>query len=106
MKPRKTHILRLILFVAMAFAAAPAMAADVLKGRVLYNQHCQNCHGTRGQPQMPGTPDFSRGERLLQADHELILAVRHGKGMMPAFEGRFENEDYFDLVAYLRTLRR
>jgi len=104
--PRKTHCLRLIVVLMLAAMASPAWSADVIKGKILYNQHCQNCHGAQGRPQLPGSPDFSRGERLLRSDHDLIMAIRHGTGMMPAFEGRFENEDFFNLVAYLRTLRR
>ncbi len=104
--PRITYRPRLIAFLLLAAMAFPAWSADVIKGRALYNQNCQNCHGSQGKPQLPGTPDFSRGERMLRADHDLIMAVRHGKGMMPAFEGRFEDEDFFNLVAYLRTLRR
>jgi len=104
--PRMTNRPRLIAVLLLAVMTVPAWSADVIKGRALYSQHCQNCHGSQGRPQIPGAPDFSRGERMLVADHDLILAIRHGKNMMPAFEGRFQDEDFFDLVAYLRTLRR
>ena len=83
----------------------PAGAADISVGARLYHRHCQDCHGARGRPNMPGMPDFSRGEALLRPDDRIVDAIRRGQGMMPAFEGRFSAEEFYDLVAYLRTLR-
>ncbi len=54
---------------------------------------------------MPGMPDFSRGEALLRPDERIVDVIRRGRGMMPAFEGRFTADEFYDLVAYLRTLR-
>lgn len=84
---------------------ASVMASDIMHGRQLYQRHCQACHGSHGQPNMPGAPDFSRGERLLRSDEQVVAAIRRGQGMMPAFEGRFTADEFFDLVAFLRTLR-
>lgn len=82
-----------------------AMAADPTKGRKIYMQHCQNCHGLSGKAQMPGVPDFSRGEGLFRPDIELVRQIRLGRGMMPAFEGLFTEDELLDVVAFLRTLR-
>ena len=81
-------------------------AADIDNGKRIYAKHCQNCHGARGQGQLPGTPDFSRGERLMQPDSQLVEVLRNGKGMMPAFRAQLQNRDLLDVIAYLRTLRR
>ncbi len=106
MKPSRILKLRPLLLLAIFAGSQIALAADIDHGRRLYGQHCQVCHGIQGTAQIPGAPDFSRGERLLRPNHDLILAIRHGKGMMPAFEGRFEDQAYFDLIAYLRTFWR
>lgn len=82
-----------------------ALAADPSKGRVIYTKHCQNCHGVDGAGQFPGMPDFSRGESLFRPDSELVGVIRTGRGMMPAFEGMYTEEQLLDVVAYLRTLR-
>lgn len=82
-----------------------AIAADPTKGRQIYMSHCQNCHGMNGVAQMPGVPDFTRGEALFKPDLELVRRIRAGQGMMPAYEGMFTEEELLDVVAFLRTLR-
>lgn len=82
-----------------------AWAADPSKGRQIYMKHCQNCHGISGKAQMPGVPDFTRGEGLFRPDIELVRQIRAGRGMMPAYEGLFTEDELLDVVAFLRTLR-
>ncbi len=82
-----------------------AIAADPTKGRVIYMSQCQNCHGANGVGQLPGMPDFSRGESLFRPDTELVRVIFAGRGMMPAYRGMFTEEELLDVVAYLRTLR-
>ncbi len=94
-------------FVALVLSwSGVGWAADIDNGKRIYAKHCQSCHGARGQGQLPGTPDFSRGERLMQPDSQLVEALRNGKGMMPAFRAQLQNRDLLDVIAYLRTLRR
>ncbi len=83
-----------------------AWSADINKGKQIYVKHCQNCHGARGNGQIPGVPDFSRGERLLQPDANLVTTLRNGKGMMPAYRALLRDHELLDVIAYLRTLRR
>lgn len=83
-----------------------AWGADINNGQRIYAKHCQNCHGPRGQGQLPGTPDFSRGERLFQPDSQLVAVLRNGKGMMPAYRALLRDNELLDVIAYLRTLRR
>lgn len=85
--------------------AAGAQAADPKHGREIYMKQCVNCHGDRGKPNMPGVPDFSRGERLMQSDLDLIKTISRGKGMMPAFQGILTEKDITDVIVHLRTLR-
>ncbi len=85
--------------------AVSAHAADTRKGASLYNQYCTDCHGQRGKPNMPGVPDFSRNQRLMQSDLALVKTISIGKGMMPAFQGRLTENDILDVIAYLRTLQ-
>ena len=82
-----------------------AHAADPRKGAKLYSEYCTDCHGNRGVPNMPGVPDFSRNQHLMQSDLALVKSISVGKGMMPAFQGRLSESDILDVIAYLRTLQ-
>jgi len=85
--------------------AGGALAADPKHGGEIYNKQCVNCHGERGRPNMPGVPNFARGERLMQSDIDLIKSIGRGKGMMPSYQGLLSERDITDVIAYLRTLR-
>lgn len=92
--------------VALSLAlSASARAADVENGRQVYARHCAECHGVRGNPTMPGAPDFSRLERLMQPDPVLVGKIKAGKNAMPSFFGLLRDRELFDVVAYIRTLR-
>jgi mono/diheme cytochrome c family protein len=82
------------------------LAADIFKGREVYELHCQTCHGSNGRSVEPGTPDFSRGESLFAPDSELVRELREGGGMKPAYRGMLTDEELRDVVAYVRTLQR
>jgi len=85
--------------------AGKAHAADPRKGAKIYGEYCTDCHGNRGVPNMPGVPDFSRNQHLMQSDLVLVKSISVGKGMMPAFQGRLSESDILDVIAYLRTLQ-
>lgn len=84
----------------------PVIAADPQEGRKHYTKHCQNCHGSNGVAQMPGLPDFNRGQGLLRSDNDLLQFIRDGRGMMPAYRGLLSDNDILDVIAHLRTLHR
>jgi len=88
----------------LLFSANPVLAADPSAGSRIYIKHCQDCHGADGKPVFPGAPDFSRGEKLLQPDADLLNAIKNGTGIMPAYQGLYTDEELLDVVAYLRTL--
>lgn len=95
----------MLLCVAVLWQGA-AWSADINTGKQIYLKHCQNCHGARGHGQIPGVPNFSRGERLLQPDAKLVETLKSGKGMMPAYRALLQDKELLDVIAYLRTLRR
>ena len=70
-------------------AGTPAQAADIFKGREVYELHCQTCHGIDGRSIEPGTPDFSRGESLFAPDSELVPPL--------ALEIRLQLEDWGEM---------
>ena len=101
------HIVFAIQCFAIVFAAAPssgAFAADMFNGKKLYAQHCAQCHGENGTSVTPNTPEFRRGEGLMQSDADLLRHIQRGKRIMPAFRGLLSDQEILDIIAHLRTL--
>ena len=104
-KIRRSLKLSLLAPLALAlWSSGASHAADMIKGGNLYATHCAACHGVSGVSMMPGAPSFARGEGLLQADLALLVAIKSGKNVMPAFQGVLSDRDILDVIAYLRTL--
>jgi mono/diheme cytochrome c family protein len=104
---RRSLILALI---AASVAGGPvcSLAAGVGfgPGGPVYDRYCANCHGADGFPNLPGTPDFTRGESLEKTDPELIDAIRFGVRSMPGFDQTIDKEGLFNVVMYIRSLQR
>ncbi len=79
-------------------------AADINLGREIYQQHCVRCHGNDGGGSMAGAPDFKRGQGLMQSDQDLLARIKSGKNACPAYRGILDEQDIFDVIAYIRTL--
>lgn len=105
MKSLKRNALAAMLAAATC-ASAPALAADAAKGAQLYSMHCTSCHGRSGIPVMPGSPNFTRAEGLLQPDLAIMQAIRSGKNAMPGYAGILRDNEILDVIAYMRTLQR
>lgn len=85
--------------------AGGVFAADPGKGKELYETHCERCHGEDGRGQAAGAPDFTRGAALMVPDTELVRLLRGGRGAMPAYEGLLRQDDFLDVIAYLRSFQ-
>lgn len=94
------------LLVAALAAPGVALAANVVEGQRIYNQHCIGCHGPGGNSAIPNAPKFARGERLMQPDMMLLASIKAGKMTMPSFNGILRDQEILDVIAYLRTLQR
>jgi|AntDeeMinimDraft_5_1070356.scaffolds.fasta_scaffold09357_1 mono/diheme cytochrome c family protein len=86
-----------------ALMSMPLLAADPTEGRRVYNEQCAYCHGDDGSGELPGTPNFQRGDQLMQADQSLFAMISQGRGSMPSFEGLLDEQEILDVIAYLRT---
>lgn len=91
--------------VCFAVLSASAGAADINKGRGLFNSHCVACHGANGAGVLPGTPNFRQGQVLMRADAALVDSIRAGRNAMPGFRGILTDPQLLDVVAFLRTLQ-
>lgn len=81
-------------------------AADIFKGKSVYERHCQNCHGPDGRGVMAAAGDFTRGQGLMRTDTELHKSISTGKGTHPAYQGILKNTEILDVIAYIRTFQR
>lgn len=90
----------------VAYALSLSLSQDLLaQGAEIYQQKCQNCHGTEGQgsAQAPGwRDDTSRLASLSLV--EMTGIIRLGKGNMPAYAGELTESQILALAAYSRSL--
>ncbi len=90
--------------------STPALTAQETEGKHLYQVRCAHCHedndlqlkkvppnlrNLSADPVLPsGTPN---------TDQNIERVILAGKGMMPAFAGRFSQDQMAALLAYLHT---
>lgn len=87
-------------------------------GYEIYMQKCADCHGKSGQGNgwMSGNtkrdgkplPPTNLASRMVQAntDGELFWKITNGRSPMPAHRVRFDDEQRWYIVAYLRSLKK
>lgn len=88
----------------LMFGANLSYAADPNKGAEIYAKHCVICHGTSGISDMSRAPNFAKNEGLMSSDRELLISIKSGKAVMPAYRGVLSDQDILNVIAYLRTL--
>ena len=88
---------------------APLTKQQML-GLVLYKERCAHCHEDNDLAMKKAPPDLHgvfRHDKLPSGapatDAEVQRAVIEGKGLMPAFTGRFKQDQMSALLAYLHT---
>jgi mono/diheme cytochrome c family protein len=88
----------------------PALTRQEIAGKYLYLGRCAHCHEENDLALKKIPPDLHAvfGRTTLPSgapatDAEVRRVVLAGKGMMPAFTGRFTGEQMDELVAYLHT---
>jgi mono/diheme cytochrome c family protein len=89
---------------------APALTPQQTEGKHLYEVRCAHCHRDNDlalKKVPPDLHDIFRSGRLpsgAQAtDANIRSVVLAGKGMMPAFAGRFDEGQMSALLLYLHT---
>ncbi len=92
-------------------------AGAVKLGREFYMQKCVDCHGKEGKGngymgqalKRDGKllPPTNLASKMVQAnsDGELFWKITNGRSPMPAHRVRFEDEQRWQIVSFLRTLK-
>jgi mono/diheme cytochrome c family protein len=87
--------------------------ASAKVGMALYTKNCASCHGKTGLgdgvkartiKDFPG--DFSKAEFQGLADGDIFFKTKTGRGDMPKYEGKLADDDIWNVVNYLRTLKK
>jgi mono/diheme cytochrome c family protein len=100
----------LVCSVATACRKEASLTPQQADGKHLYQVRCAHCHEDNDLALKKVPPDLHHVfERTIlpsgapATDAEVARVVNAGKGMMPAFTGRFNEEQMADLLAYLHT---
>jgi len=87
--------------------------ASAKVGMALYTKNCASCHGKTGLgdgvkartlKDFPG--DFSKAEFQSLSDGDIHYKTKTGRGDMPKYEGKLSDDDIWNVVNYLRTLKK
>jgi mono/diheme cytochrome c family protein len=87
--------------------------ASTKAGLALYTKNCASCHGraglgdgvkARSLKDFPG--DFSKADFQKQSDGDLFYKTKTGRNEMPKYEGKLTDEDIWNIVNYMRTLKK
>ena len=102
-----------VLFVALTAAAChrkPQLTPQQAEGKHLYEVRCAHCHRDNDLALKKVPPDLRRvfdratlPSGAKATDEQVERVVLDGKGMMPAFAGRFTKDQMDALLAYLHT---
>jgi ubiquinol-cytochrome c reductase cytochrome c subunit len=79
---------------------------DLVRGRVLFEENCQQCHGATGEGAVAGFGWLAPALRET-APLQVAEAIRVGPGIMPRFDAaRLPQRDLDALVRYVETLHQ
>ena len=87
--------------------------ASTKSGQALFTKTCAACHGKTGIGNGPKAKslkttvgDFSKAISQNQTDGEHFYKTKTGRGDMPKYEGKLSDDDIWNIVNYIRTLKK
>ena len=89
----------------------PADEVSIQRGRILYDMHCQLCHGPQGHGDgalagyFDRTPQNLAGAQIsAEFDGSVYLTIGQGFGQMPSLAENLTPRERWDVINYVRTL--
>ncbi|OGP31307.1 MAG: hypothetical protein A2073_05465 [Deltaproteobacteria bacterium GWC2_42_11] len=77
---------------------------NIQRGKEIFHERCAACHGIDGNPILPASPNFAKGERMEKNDKELLNTMRHGKNLMPAWKDILTEEELKQVLTFARVV--
>jgi len=111
-RPRLQMLCMTLLIVSILTACSKTSTrADTTRGRELYEFHCAPCHETP-PPDLLKEPPKLKGlfnSKALPSgapatDEQVRMVIVEGLRTMPAFQGRLQEPEIRDLIAYLHKM--
>jgi mono/diheme cytochrome c family protein len=90
----------------VAEATANAVIVEE-QGRLLFEQICATCHGIHGEGRandLKAPPLNSHGKTAVYSDDRIVMIIRDGGRIMPAFGDQLNPSEIQAAVVYLRAL--
>lgn len=88
-------------------------AESAARGKALYNVYCMPCHGETGKAntrialKMDVTPfDVVQDSTKALTDGEIFVKIVASQGLMPNYRNELEDNEAWDVVAYVRSLQQ
>jgi len=81
-------------------------------GATIFKQQCATCHGSAGKGDGPASqflgkpvPNLTSGQVQSQTDGELFWKISNGNAPMPTFKASLTDEQRWQVITFLRTLK-
>ena len=113
MSVSKIMTLSILLLIWSAFAFGQQMETDPQYGREIYETHCLQCHGMKGDGDGPDTQyltvppaNFHSLQSRSKTDWELMTIITYGVIFSPmhGWANRLTEQEMWDVLSYIRML--
>jgi mono/diheme cytochrome c family protein len=91
----------------------PSTPASIARGKELYSLNCLLCHGPQGAGNGPVSGFFTPKPANLTVDvvqklpdSEIFLVITQGRGAMPSISENLDVADRWDVINFVRTLKK
>lgn len=84
---------------------------SIARGKTLYAQHCQKCHGEKGLGDGPMAKNLVNKPANLSnlskglSNTYLVVQINNGRGEMPKWQDFLNTKQTWDLTHFIRTLK-
>ena len=87
--------------------------ASTKAGLAVFTKNCASCHGKAGLgdgvkartlKDFPG--NFTKADFQSLADGDIFYRTKTGRGEMPKYDGKLSDDDIWNVVNYMRTLKK
>lgn len=82
------------------------------RGKYLYGNFCQVCHGEKGLadgpliPKFPSPPPFTSRKVSRYSGGRIFYVITRGYGNMPSHSAQLKAEDRWDIIQFVKTLQK